>query len=66
MKFKIVTTAFNDISSVSARLQITNYLADLFKRATPKEARIISYLSLGILRPSYLGSQFNFAKKILL
>ena len=40
-------------------------LADIFKRATPHEAQMLTYLSVGQVRPTYLGSQFNIADKTL-
>lgn len=66
MKFQKVSEVFNRIEQVSSRLEITRLLADLFKQATPNEAAIISYLSLGELNPKYLGTKFNFAEKSIL
>lgn len=66
MNFKAVAEVFDAINKVSARLQITELLAGLFKKATPDEARILSNLSLGLLRPPYEGTQFNVAQKSML
>ncbi len=63
MKFVDVADSFNKIEQESSRLKITYLLADLLKKATPGEAAIISYFSLGNLNPTYIGSQFNFASK---
>ncbi|MCK4265307.1 ATP-dependent DNA ligase [Candidatus Babeliales bacterium] len=65
MKFNEVAEAFNEIQSVSSRNKITELLADLFKKATSREASLISYLSLGELSPVYVGTQFNIADKSL-
>jgi len=63
MQFSVVGKVFEQLSLVSSRLEMTRLLADLFKQATPHEANIIANLSLGLLRPSYEGTQFNFAEK---
>ena len=63
MKFSHVAQVFNEIEQVSGRLKITHLLADLFKSATPNEAAVIAYLSLGDLQSTYLGTKFNFAEK---
>lgn len=63
MKFAVVAEFFERIAQESSRLTITQLLADLFGKANQKEAMIISYLSLGILRASYRGCQFNMAEK---
>jgi len=66
MKFKHVAEMFDAIEKESSRTKMTELLADLFKQATPHEASIIAYLSLGSLNPPYIGTQFNFAEKSLL
>lgn len=66
MNFKSVAEVFDAINQVSSRLQITELLAHLFKKATPTEARILSNISLGMLRPPYEGTQFNIAQKSMI
>ena len=66
MKFVEVARSFDEIEPIAARLEITRLLAQLFKKASPQEARIISSLSLGELRPPHLGTQFNIAEKNLI
>src|SRR5262245_25130774 len=63
MQFIDVARSFYKIEQESGRLVITTLLAELLKHATPKEAEIISHLSLGQLRPPYKGTQCNFAEK---
>lgn len=63
MNFIAVAETFDAIAQTTSRLSITHLLAHLLKQATPQEAAIISYLSLGELHPSYLANQFNFAEK---
>jgi DNA ligase-1 len=66
MKFKHVAEMFDAIEKESSRTKMTELLADLFGQATPYEASIIAYLSLGSLNPPYIGTLFNFAEKSLL
>jgi len=63
MKFVEVAETFNKIEEESSRTAITRLLAELLGKATPEEASIISYLSIGELNPPYIGTQFNFAEK---
>lgn len=65
MKFSELSNYFFFINKESSRLKITELLADLFMNLNAKEARIVSYLSLGTLRAPYEASQFNFAQKNL-
>lgn len=65
MNFKMVAEVFDAINNVSSRLQITELLANLLKKATPGEARILCNLSLGMLRAPYEGTQFNIAEKTM-
>ncbi len=65
MKFQEVVTVFQAIEKVTSRNQIMELLADLFKHATAHEAQMLTYLCLGQVRPTYLGSQFNIADKTL-
>lgn len=63
MNFKDVANTFKDIESQSSRIVMTETLAHLFKSTTPSEAKILAYLSLGVLNPPYVGTQFNIAQK---
>lgn len=64
MKFSNVASLFQNIEQESSRTAITKLLAELFTHATAHEARILSYLALGLVRPPYEGStQFNVAEK---
>lgn len=63
MHFKNLALTFEQIHQTSFRLEITQLLADLFNKVTAREAQIISYLCLGVLRPSYYGTQFSLAEK---
>jgi DNA ligase-1 len=66
MYFVAVAQQFQQLEVTSSRTEMTKILADIFKHATPKEISILSNLSLGMLRPPYKGTQFNFAEKNLI
>jgi len=63
MLFSEVVHYFDQISQHSSRIEITKLLAELYKKANPEEARFISYLALGTLRPAHEGVKFNYAEK---
>jgi len=63
MKFLELAQIFNKIEPIKSRTEITQLLADLYKKADAQEAKIISYFSLGTLNPPYIQTQFNFAQK---
>ena len=45
MKFQIVSEIFQKIEQTASRLEMTKLLAELFSKATPHEAELISYFS---------------------
>jgi DNA ligase-1 len=66
MKFSDVAECFSRIEETSGRVEITKLLADLFKKARPRDAEIIVNLALGQLKPPYIGTQFNVAEKSII
>ncbi len=65
MHFETVAQEFQQLETTSSRIEMTKILAQLFKNASPQEISILSNLSLGMLRPPYKGTLFNFAEKNL-
>ncbi len=65
MKFKEVVHVFDGIEKTSSRLSMTHQLAELFKKASPLQAQQLCYLSLGVLNPPYIGTQFAIAQKTM-
>jgi DNA ligase-1 len=65
MNFQEVAQVLQEIEHIHSRNQIMELLASLFHKATPEQAQMITYLSLGQVRPTYLGSQFNIAEKTI-
>ncbi len=66
MKFKHIAEIFDRIEGESSRIEMTKLLAELFKESDAAEIGIICNLSLGLLRPPYVGTQFNLAEKSLI
>ncbi|HVW99851.1 MAG TPA: ATP-dependent DNA ligase [Candidatus Babeliaceae bacterium] len=63
MEFKAAAEYFKLIESLTSRIEITRVLALLYSQASADEAQALSYLLMGLVRPSYKGSQFNLAQK---
>lgn len=66
MLFKDISESFTCIAQTSSRLEITQLLSHLLSKADPDEARIISYIALGLLRPPYQSTHFGIAAKGML
>lgn len=66
MNFKTVAQTFEKIDGTSSRTEMTELLATLLKEASVEEIGILCYLSLGVLNPPHIGTQFNFAQKNVL
>ncbi|WP_316504912.1 ATP-dependent DNA ligase [Nitrosopumilus sp.] len=64
MEFSILADAFNKMESTRKRLELTQYLVELFKK-TPQEAiSKIVYLLQGKLRPDFEGIELGVAEKL--
>lgn len=66
MNFSHVAHVFESVEIESSRIGMTKLLAQLFRDANAQEIGIICNISLGLLRPPYLGTQFNLAQKSLI
>lgn len=65
MKFNEVAQVFSIIEKIQSRLAITEELARIFKKATPREAQELCYFAMGVLNPPYIGTQFVIAQKTM-
>lgn len=65
MLFEAVAQCFFAIESQSSRTEKTKLLAELIAQATPDEAKLLAYLSLGELYPPYINKQFQLAQKMV-
>src|SRR3989344_2656023 len=66
MTFFELAKYLEKLEKTSSRLEITQILADLFKKSKVDEIDRIVYLTLGSLAPNYRGMVFNIADKIML
>ncbi|MBM3886419.1 hypothetical protein FJ364_00680, partial [Candidatus Dependentiae bacterium] len=66
MQFCELAHTLEQLELVSSRTEIMIILADCLKKLTPEEARIVAYLMLGEVGPTYEGLQFNIAEKGLI
>lgn len=65
MKFTEVAQTFAHIEKLQSRLSITEALAQLLQKGTAQEIQELCYLSLGVLNPPYIGTQFAIAQKTM-
>lgn len=64
MEFSLISDTFEKMEATTKRLELTQYLVDLFKQ-TPKESvSKIVYLIQGKLRPDYEGVELGVAEKL--
>ncbi|MFN3654591.1 MAG: ATP-dependent DNA ligase [Candidatus Nitrosotenuis sp.] len=64
MQFSLISDTFEKMESTTKRLELTQYLVDLFK-ATPKDSiSKIVYLIQGKLRPDFEGVELGLAEKL--
>ena len=71
MLFKDFSVYLQKIENVSARLEITAILANLFKdlrrdEQAQEELMLATYLMQGSLVPSYLSLEFQMSEKMLI
>lgn len=66
MRFSDFSKKLELIESISARLEMTQQLADLYRQLAPEELRQASYLLQGSLVPSYKSLEFQLSVKMVL
>lgn len=66
MTFSDFAQHLRKIETVSARLEITALLAELFKQLKPEEIPPAVYLSLGRLVPEYVPLEFQLSAKMII
>ncbi|MCS7138822.1 MAG: ATP-dependent DNA ligase [Crenarchaeota archaeon] len=66
MFFKEVAEVMEQVESTTKRLEMTNLLVELFKKASPTELEKLVYLLQGKVRPDYEGLEFGIAEKLVL
>src|SRR3989304_3254893 len=66
MKFRELAVYLEKLEKTSSRNEITEILADLFKKTSVLEIDKVVYLALGTLAPTHVGIDFNIAEKMMM
>jgi len=66
MKFLKIALAFEEIEKTKSRIEMTEKLAELFKKATPDELGQIIYLCQGQLGPQYQGLELGIGESTVI
>ncbi|MGC9046918.1 MAG: ATP-dependent DNA ligase [Minisyncoccia bacterium] len=66
MKFSEFAKYLQQLNSTTLRNEIVKTLSELFKKSSEKDIKIICYLLLGELAPSYQGIELNIAEKLMM
>ena len=64
MEFAILADAFSKMESTRKRLELTQYLVELFKKTPQEVISKIAYLLQGKLRPDFEGIELGVAEKL--
>ncbi|MBA4435819.1 MAG: ATP-dependent DNA ligase [Nitrosopumilaceae archaeon] len=64
MEFSILADAFNKMESTRKRLELTQYLVELFEKTPQEVISKIVYLLQGKLRPDFEGVELGVAEKL--
>ncbi|MBI2066098.1 ATP-dependent DNA ligase [Candidatus Woesebacteria bacterium] len=66
MRFRELAVYLEKLEKTSSRNEITQILAELFKKSHPSEIDKIVYLVSGELAPNYKGIVFNIAERLMM
>ncbi|MEM3437599.1 MAG: ATP-dependent DNA ligase [Nitrososphaerales archaeon] len=64
MLYSTIADTYEKIEQTTKRLEITDYLVDLFKKTDPNLIDKVVYLTQGKLYPDYLGIEIGVAEKL--
>lgn len=65
MNFSTLSQYLEKTEKTASRNEMTEILAEVFKKTPASEIDKICYLSLGKLAPKYQGIEFNIAEKMM-
>jgi DNA ligase-1 len=66
MEYKIIAETYSKIESTTKRLEMTDYLVELFHKTKKDVIDKVIYLTQGKLYPDYLGIELGLAEKLAL
>ncbi len=66
MRFFDLAQTWAQIDATSGRLDIAELMAQLFRKSTPAQAKIIAYLTEGILQPPYESLELGIGEKYVM
>ena len=66
MTFEKLALVWQQLEQTNSRLEITQILADLLKKASEEDVGNVCYLSLGNLASEYQEIDFNLAEKMMM
>lgn len=64
MNYSVIVDIYEEISSTTKRLEITDHLEKLFRNTSPEIIDKVVYLTQGKLYPDYLGVELGIAEKL--
>ncbi|MGQ0605568.1 MAG: DNA ligase, partial [Candidatus Nitrosotenuis sp.] len=64
MRFSEIADTFEKMSATTKRLELTQYLVELFRKTPPEIIAKIVYLIQGKLRPDFEGVELGLAEKL--
>jgi DNA ligase-1 len=64
MKYSLITEAYEKIESTTKRLEITDYLVELFKNTQKEIVDKVVYLTQGKLYPDFVGIELGIAERL--
>ena len=64
MEFSTLADSFDKMESTRKRLELTQYLVELFEKTPPEIIAKIVYLLQGKLRPDFEGIELGVAEKL--
>lgn len=64
MKYSLVVEAYERMEATTKRLEITDYLVELYKQTPKEDINKVVYLTQGKLYPDYMGVELGIAEKL--
>jgi len=66
VKFSVIAETFENMENTKKRLELTDFLVDLFKKTSSENIAKLVYLIQGKLRPDFEGVEIGVAEKLVI